>query len=190
MGAGSFFGLPTAIILLCACCTKLAVGWFVVASLLAALAACEAVTSAYYLLNWREFWDEIVEEIKKDSEDFDQELADRVYEKFEDYEFFGYICIGVAVLWILCAMLICFFAGSYKRFLREQTGAAAVGVTTTGSHSTAKAGNADGIEQPRHSSGGNLYREQAFLSRMSQWHKCKRGLALFVCPIILSVVFC
>jgi hypothetical protein len=127
---------------------KLDVCWFIVASVFSLLGALEAGTTAYYLLNWREFWNDIVAEVKDDmGEEFDQETTDRVYKNFEDYDFVGYIAIGVAVLWLLCALFTCFYAGSYKRFLREQAAAAAAAAGS--SVGTQKIGNMNTPEQPR-----------------------------------------
>lgn len=122
LGAGSLLGLPTFVIVLFSFCMNVGVGWFLLASVFACLAAAQSGTTAYYLLNWREFWDEIIEEVRNELDnELDQEDVDRIYKNFEDYEFLGYIAIGVAVLWLLCALLLCFFAGSYKRALREAT---------------------------------------------------------------------
>jgi hypothetical protein len=128
---------------------KLDVCWFILASVFSLLGALEAGTTAYYLLNWREFWNDIVVEVKQDmGEEFDQETTDRVYKNFEDYDYVGYIVIGVAALWLLCALLTCFYAGSYKRFLREQ--AVLTAAVATSSVGTQKIGNrSSGVEQPR-----------------------------------------
>lgn len=100
---------------------NLGVGWFLLASIFACLAAAQSGATAYYLLHWRDYWDDIIAEIRKDLDksELDQDDEDRIYNNFEDYEFFGYIAIGISALWLLCALLLCFFAGSYKRALRE-----------------------------------------------------------------------
>jgi hypothetical protein len=53
----------------------------------------------------------------------DEATEDSVYEAYADYEFVGYIAMGVAALWLLCSLLLCYFSGSYKQFLRQQAAA-------------------------------------------------------------------
>lgn len=120
LGAGSVLGLPVVIILLLSCCIKLGVCWFIAASIFSLLAALQAGAVSYFLLNWREFWDEVIKEIREDlDKEISQETEDRIYKNFEDYEFFGYIAIGIAALWLLNSLWLCYFSGSYKRFLHE-----------------------------------------------------------------------
>jgi hypothetical protein len=125
MGAGSILGLPAVLILLCSCCARVDYVWFMTASVSALLAAAEAATTAYYLLNWPIFWRDIIAPIRRSmgkTDDADgAATADRVYAAYADYEFVGYIAMGVAALWLLCSMLLCYFSGSYKQFLRDQS---------------------------------------------------------------------
>jgi uncharacterized oligopeptide transporter (OPT) family protein len=122
MGAGSILGLPAVLILLCSCCARVDYAWFMAASVSALLAAAEAATTAYYLLNWPIFWRDIIAPIRRSmGKTDDAATAERVEAAYADYEFVGYIAMGVAALWLLCSMLLCYFSGSYKQFLRDQS---------------------------------------------------------------------
>jgi hypothetical protein len=53
----------------------------------------------------------------------DEATEDSVYEAYSDYVFVGYIAMGASALWLLCSLLLCYFSGSYKQFLRQQAAA-------------------------------------------------------------------
>jgi hypothetical protein len=58
-------------------------GWFMTASISALLATLQATVTAYYLLNWRDFWNDVVKPIRRSMGNaLDEATEDSVYEAY------------------------------------------------------------------------------------------------------------